>query len=164
MFGKGHALSKVQMREWMQQEIYAKKNIRWNSILMCKKINRKKDQVRVLKEAEIGKKMMKKRWKNALKGEIERKTSERRCKVRAAWPQSGCAQKHPNNYQCIAYWCTQDPNDNQLSVINYWGAKYSDDKVLVGNFPLCIRIAFVERFCSKYIFNYLIVSTWSLRS
>ena len=45
MFGKGHALSKVQMREWMQQEIYAKKNIRWNSILMCKKINRKKDQV-----------------------------------------------------------------------------------------------------------------------
>ena len=117
-----------------------------------------------LKRGWNRKKMMKKRWKNALKGEIERKTSERRCKVRAAWPQSGCAQKHPNNYQCIAYWCTQDPNDNQLSVINYWGAKYSDDKVLVGNFPLCIRIAFVERFCSKYIFNYMIVSTWSLRS
>ena len=100
----------------------------------------------------------KKEMKNALNGK-KRKTSESRCKVRAAPPQSGCAQKHPNNYQCIVYWCTEDPNDNQLSVINYWGAKYSNNNVLVGNFPLCIKIAFVERFCSKYIFNYLIVST-----
>ena len=67
MFGKGHALSKVQMREWMQQEIYAKKNIKWNSILMCKKINRKKDQVRVLKEAEIGKKNDEKEMKKCIK-------------------------------------------------------------------------------------------------
>ena len=100
----------------------------------------------------------------ALKEKIEGKSSERRCKVRAAPPQSGGAQKHPNNYQCIVYWCTEDPNDNQLSVINYWGVKYSNNNVPVGNTPLCIKIAFVERFCSKYIFNYLIVSTWSLRS
>ena len=70
------------------------------------------------------KKMMKKCIK---RGKIERKTSERRCVVRAAPPQSGCAQKHPNNYQCIVYWCTEDPNDNQLSVINYWGTKYSNN-------------------------------------
>ena len=39
---------------------------------MCKKINRKKDQVRVLKKAEIGKKNDEKEKKNALKGEKQR--------------------------------------------------------------------------------------------
>ena len=75
--------------------------------------------------------------KNALNGK-KRKTSESRCKVRAAPPQSGGAQKHPNNYQCIVYWCTQDPNDNQLSVINYWGAKYFNNNVLWLEFFLCV--------------------------
>ena len=109
----------------------------------------------------------------ALKEKIEGKSSERRCKVRAAPPQSGGAQKHPNNYQCIVYWCTEDPNDNQLSVINYWGAKYFNNNVLWLEFFLCVlRLPLLKDFAPStfsIIWSYpldlwdhsMIISFWS---